>query len=213
MSSAPVSRVLPVLFVAVFGALACLDVRAASVEPLRPGQAEAVFAGGCFWCMEADFEKLDGVLAATSGYAGGVEKNPTYEQVSAGKTGHAESVRVIYDPKKVSYERLVDWFFQHVDPTQKDGQFCDRGKQYRTVIFYNNEAERKVADAAIASFKSSGKIKAPIVTEVVHAAEFWPAEGYHQDYYKKNPGVYQRYRMGCGRDARVQELWGSTGHE
>lgn len=120
---------------------------------------------------------------------------------------------MIYDPKKVSYERLVDWFFQHVDPTQKDGQFCDHGKQYRTVVFYRNEVEKKAAEMAIANFKSSGKIKAPIVTEVVKSTEFWPAEGYHQDYYKKNPGVYQRYRIGCGRDARVQELWGSAGHE
>jgi peptide-methionine (S)-S-oxide reductase len=193
-----------IAFVAV---LACLDLRAAPVEPLAPGQAEAVFAGGCFWCMESDFEHLDGVLSVTSGYAGGKEENPSYEQVSSGTTGHAESVRVVYDPKKVTYEKLVDYFLHHVDPTQKDGQFCDWGKQYRTVIFFANDAEKKVAVDAIAAVEKSGILKAPVVTQVVPLTRFWPAEGYHQDYYKKNPGVYARYRTGCGRDGRVQELW------
>jgi peptide-methionine (S)-S-oxide reductase len=197
----------------IVGALACTDVRAAPVEAVAPGQAAAVFAGGCFWCVEADFEKLDGVISATSGYTGGPEKNPTYEQVSGGRTGHTEAVRVVYDPNKVSYQKLVDWFFKHIDPTQKDGQFCDHGRQYRSAVFYGNEAERKIVEATVASYLKEGSLRASpgskIVTEIVPAGEFWPAEGYHQDYYRKNPGVYQRYRIGCGRDARVQELWGA----
>lgn len=158
--------------------------------------------------MESDFEKLDGVLSVVSGYAGGPEKNPTYKQVSAHATGHAEVVRVVYDPKKVSYEKLVEYFFQHIDPTQVDGQFCDWGKQYRSAVYYATDAEKTVADKAKANIEASKKWK--VATEVTKAAEFWPAEDYHQDYYKKSPMSYGAYRTGCGRDARVKELWGTS---
>ena len=169
--------------------------------------ATAVFAGGCFWCVEADFDKLAGVLSTESGYAGGLLKNPTYEQVSAGGTGHAESVRVTYDPKKVNYETLLDYFWHHVDPTVKDQQFCDVGNQYRTAIFYQDDAQKRAAEASKAALEKSGKL-AHVYTEIAPAGMFYPAEEYHQDYYKKNPIRYKYYRTSCGRDARVNEVWG-----
>ena len=171
------------------------------------GAATAVFAGGCFWCIEADFEKLPGVFDAESGYAGGTLKNPTYEQVSAGGTGHAEVVRVYYDPKKVSYQKLVDYFWRHIDPTVKDRQFCDGGNQYRSAIFYQNEAEKSVAEASKTALEKSGRFPT-IHTEIAPAGTFYPAEEYHQAYYKKNPIRYNYYRSACGRDARVKEVWG-----
>lgn len=171
--------------------------------------ASAIFAGGCFWCVEADFEKLPGVLGAESGYTGGRTANPTYEQVSAGGTGHAESVRVTYDPAKISYAQLLDYFWHHIDPTVKDRQFCDTGNQYRTAIFYGSEAERAAAEASKAALLKSGQIK-QIYTEIALATRFYPAEEYHQDYYKKNPLRYRYYRATCGRDARVAEVWGNT---
>lgn len=198
----------PLIPLALLATLACSSTYALPPDP--PGTANAVFAGGCFWCIESDFEKLDGVLSVVSGYAGGPEKNPTYKQVSAGKTGHAEVVRVVYDPKKVSYEKLVDYFFKHIDPTQVDGQFCDWGKQYRSAVYYANDAEKAVAEKAKSEIATTKKWK--VVTEVTKASEFWPAEDYHQDYYKKSPMSYGAYRQGCGRDARVKELWGSAGH-
>ena len=170
--------------------------------------ATTIFAGGCFWCVEADFEKLPGVLGAESGYTGGQTVNPTYEQVSAGGTGHAESVRVTYDPAKVSYAQLLDYFWRHIDPTVKDRQFCDTGNQYRSAIFYGNEAEHAAAEASKAALLKSGQFK-QIYTEIVPAARFYPAEQYHQDYYKKNPVRYSFYRTSCGRDARVAEVWGA----
>ena len=169
--------------------------------------ANAIFAGGCFWCIEADFEKLPGVLGAESGYTGGQTVNPTYEQVSAGGTGHTESVRVTYDPAKVSYAQLLDYFWHHIDPTVKDRQFCDSGNQYRSAIFYGNEAEHAAAEASKVTLLKSGLLK-QIHTEIVPAARFYPAEQYHQDYYKKNPLRYGYYRTSCGRDARVAEIWG-----
>ncbi len=169
--------------------------------------ATAVFAGGCFWCVEADFDKLPGVLATESGYAGGSLKNPTYEQVSAGRTGHAESVRVTYDPKKVSYETLLDYFWHHVDPTVKDRQFCDVGNQYRTAIFFEDDSQRRSAEASKAMLEKSGRLP-HVYTEIAPAGTFYPAEEYHQDYYKKNPIRYKYYRTSCGRDARVNEVWG-----
>ncbi len=169
--------------------------------------ATASFAGGCFWCMESDFEKLSGVTAAVSGYEGGKETNPTYEQVSAHQTGHAESVQVTYDPGKVSYAQLLDWYWHHVDPLTADAQFCDHGPQYRTVIFYGSEAEHAAALADKQKYeKQLGKT---IYTQIVPAGTFWPAEDYHQDYYKKNPLRYNYYRLSCGRDARVKEVWGA----
>ncbi|MBE0619098.1 MAG: peptide-methionine (S)-S-oxide reductase MsrA [Burkholderiales bacterium] len=169
--------------------------------------ATAIFAGGCFWCLEADFDKLPGVLATESGYTGGTTPNPTYQQVSAGGTGHAEAVRVTYDPAKVSYQKLVDYFWHHIDPTVKDRQFCDVGSQYRSAIFWQDEAERKIAEASRDALLKSGKLK-QIYTEIVAASAFYPAEEYHQDYYQKNPIRYNYYRFGCGRDARVAEVWG-----
>ena len=177
----------------------------AVAEESKP--ATAIFAGGCFWCVEADFDKLPGVLSTESGYAGGELKNPTYEQVSRGGTGHAESVRVTYDPKKVDYEKLVDYFWHHVDPTVKDRQFCDVGNQYRTAIFYQDDAQRRAAEASKSALEKSGRLS-HVYTEIAPAGMFYPAEEYHQDYYKKNPIRYKYYRATCGRDARVNEVWG-----
>ncbi|MDD2932795.1 MAG: peptide-methionine (S)-S-oxide reductase MsrA [Methylotenera sp.] len=183
-----------------------------TLPPVKPPSAQlatAIFAGGCFWCAEADFEKLAGVVMAESGYTGGQLQNPTYEQVSHGGTGHAESVRVTYNPKQVSYEKLLDYFWHHIDPTVKDQQFCDVGNQYRSAIFYQNEAQKKAAESSKAALERSGKL-AHIYTEIVPASTFYPAEDYHQDYYKKNPIRYKYYRHGCGRDARVSEVWGTS---
>ena len=180
---------------------------AVSPAALAAETATAIFAGGCFWCIEADFEKLDGVIDVESGYIGGRTANPTYKQVSAGGTGHAEAVRVRYDPRRVGYEKLLDYFWRHIDPTVKDRQFCDIGSQYRSAIFYQNDAEKKLAQDSLRALEKSGKF-AHIYTEIVAAATFYPAEDYHQDYYKKNPVRYQFYRTSCGRDARVKSLWG-----
>jgi peptide-methionine (S)-S-oxide reductase len=170
--------------------------------------AKATFAGGCFWCVEADFDKIDGVLSTTSGYIGGKVDKPTYEQVSAGRTGHTEAVEIVYDPKRVSYERLVAYFWHTIDPTVKDRQFCDVGSQYRTGIFYHDEAQRRISEASKATLEKSKPFAQPIVTEITAATTFFPAEEYHQDYYKKNPIRYTYYRNGCGRDARLKQLWG-----
>ena len=174
---------------------------------------KATFAGGCFWCMEAPFDKLPGVISVTSGYTGGRLKNPAYEQVSAGGTGHAESVRIVYDPARISYGRLLEVFWRNIDPTVKDRQFCDVGDQYRSGIFYHSGEQRRIAFESRAALGKSKPFKAPIVTEIVPASEFYPAEDYHQHYYKKNPIRYRYYRGACGRDARLRELWGSSaGH-
>lgn len=170
--------------------------------------ATAIFAGGCFWCIEADFEKLPGVIAAESGYIGGTLHNPTYEQVSRGDTGHTEAVRVSYDPQQVSYEKLLDYFWRHIDPTVRDRQFCDVGSQYRSGIYFQNEAEEKLAQASKTALEKSGRF-AHIHTEIKAAGVFYPAEEYHQDYYKKNPIRYRYYRNGCGRDERIKALWGA----
>jgi len=169
--------------------------------------ATAIFAGGCFWCVEADFDKLPGVVDTESGYAGGQVSNPTYEQVSHGGTGHAEAVRITYDPMKVTYEQLLDYFWRHIDPTVKDRQFCDTGNQYRSAIFYQGDAQRLAAEASKTQLEKSGRFPR-IYTEVAAAGAFYPAEEYHQDYYKKNPIRYKYYRTGCRRDARVNEVWG-----
>ncbi|MBL8415743.1 MAG: peptide-methionine (S)-S-oxide reductase MsrA [Propionivibrio sp.] len=191
------------------GLVALTSVLAAETAAVKTGNtASALFAGGCFWCVEADFEKLPGVIGAESGYTAGKIPNPTYEQVSAGGTGHTEAVRVTYDPARVSYAQLVDFFWKHIDPTVKDKQFCDSGNQYRSGIYWQNESERKVAESSRDALLSSGKFK-EIHTEIIAATAFYPAEEYHQDYYKKNPIRYAYYRNGCGRDARVQQLWGS----
>lgn len=173
----------------------------------QPGVESAVFAGGCFWCVEADFDKLDGVRDTVSGYSGGPADKATYEQTSRGGTGHAESVQVQYDPAKISYVQLLDYFWHHIDPTVKDRQFCDSGSQYRSVIFYANAAQKKAAEESKAKLVASGRFK-NIYTEVVPLQAFYAAEQYHQDYYRKNPLRYKYYRLTCGRDARVHELWG-----
>ena len=173
------------------------------------GLEKAIFAGGCFWCMESDFDKLPGVVSTTSGYTGGHTAHPSYHQVSAGDTGHAESVEVVFDPKVVSYKQLLNYYWHSIDPTVKNRQFCDIGTQYRTAIFYLNDEQKRLAEASKAEIVRSKPFKAPIVTEIVKAGEFWPAEEYHQNYYKKNPLRYHFYREGCGRDARLKQLWGS----
>ena len=184
----------------------------AKLPTAPPDSAVATFAGGCFWCMEEPFDKLDGVLATTSGYAGGQKRNPTYEEVSAGGTGHTEVVQVLYDPKRISYEKLLDVYWRNIDPTVKDRQFCDIGSQYRSSIFVHNDAQRRAAEASKAALEKSKPFKEPIWTPVVAATEFWPAEEYHQDYYRNNPIRYKYYRHGCGRDARLKQLWGSAPH-
>jgi peptide methionine sulfoxide reductase msrA/msrB len=182
--------------------------RARAAAPPPANLARATFAGGCFWCMEASLEKAPGVVSVVSGYAGGRVKNPSYEQVSEGSTGHAESVQVSYDPARLSYEQLVEVFWRNVDPTDGGGQFCDRGNQYRTAIFYDGEAQKLAAEASKRALAASGRLKKPIVTAIVPLEAFYPAEDYHQDFYKKSPLRYMTYRAGCGRDRRLSELWG-----
>ena len=170
--------------------------------------ATAIFAGGCFWCVEADFEKLPGVLGAESGYTGGKSANPTYKTIGAGGTGHTEAVRVTYDPSKVTYASLLEFFWKHIDPTVKDQQFCDVGDQYRSAIYYDSEDQRAVIEASKTAILKAGKVKI-IYTEIAKASTFYIAEDYHQDYYKKNPVRYSYYRNGCGRDARLAQIWGT----
>ena len=182
----------------------------AQAQPTASGRTEvAVVAGGCFWCTEADFEKLPGVRSAVSGYTGGDTPRPTYEQVSAGGTGHYEAVRILFDPARVSYERLIDHYFRTVDPLDSGGQFCDRGSSYRTAIFVASDRQRRVALAEKAEAERA--LGRKVVTPILRAGAFWPAEGYHQDYYRKNPIRYRFYRARCGRDARLKQLWGGKG--
>jgi len=174
---------------------------------------KATFAGGCFWCMEAPFDKLPGVVSVTPGYSGGSTKNPTYEQVSSGGTGHAEVVQIVFDPSKTSYSRLLDIFWHNIDPTVTDRQFCDVGNQYRSAIFYHSEEQRRAALQSKSALEKNKPFKAAIVTEITPAGEFYAAEEYHQQYYKKNPLRYSYYRSSCGRDRRLKELWGDrAGH-
>jgi len=182
----------------------------AEQSPTRQELAKATFAGGCFWCMQPPFEKLDGVVSTTVGYTGGRTKNPSYGQVSAGGTGHAESVQIVYDPAKINYEQLLDIFWHNVDPLTPDAQFCDHGNQYRTAIFYHDETQRRLAEASKQQLEASKRFTQPIVTEIVAATEFYPAEDYHQDYHVKNPVRYQFYRWNCGRDQRLAALWGAA---
>ena len=178
-----------------------------------PGLEMATFAGGCFWCMEAPFDALPGVQSTVSGYIDGFVENPRYRAVANGTTGHTEAVRIIFDPKKTSYEALLKVFWKNIDPTVKNRQFCDRGSQYRSGIYYHDETQRQAAEASLTWVKSVIKVKGEIHTELKLATRFYPAETYHQDYYKKNPVHYQRYRQGCGRDARLRVLWGQLkGH-
>jgi methionine-S-sulfoxide reductase len=168
---------------------------------------KATFAGGCFWCMEPPFDKLNGVISTTSGYAGGNEIMPTYEQVSSGRTGHFEAIEIVYDPEKVSYDKLLDVFWKNIDPTQENGQFADIGKQYRTAIFFHDDNQQKLAIASKEQLDKSGIFKKPVATEILPAGKFYPAEDYHQDYYLKNPVRYKYYRFGSGRDHFLNKIW------
>jgi peptide-methionine (S)-S-oxide reductase len=174
---------------------------------------KATFAGGCFWCMEHPFDELPGVHSVTAGYTGGQKKNPTYQEVSAGGTGHAESVQIVYDPSRISYGKLLDVYWRNIDPTTKDRQFCDVGNQYRSAVFYHTEEQRQAALQSKAALEKSKPFKETIATGIVPAGEFYPAEEYHQHYYKKNPIRYRYYRNGCGRDQRLKQLWGSAAGE
>lgn len=200
----------------VFGASA-LGLLWAALALAAPGpdRDTAVFAGGCFWCEETAFEGLPGVISVTSGYIGGRTKNPTYDEVSAGGTGHAEAVLVTFNPKEYSYEKLLDVFWRNVDPFQANGQFCDHGTQYRSAIFYKDDAQRKAAEESKRRLEQNPRFAGKIVTQIVPASTFYPAEDYHQDFYKKSPVRYQMYRAGCGRDARLKAIWGEAagGHK
>lgn len=184
-----------------------LDANPAPLPMVQPGQAAAVFAGGCFWCLESDFDKLPGVVATTSGYVGGHLPNPTYGDVTSETSGHQEAVHVVWDTKQLSYDQVLDYFWRHVDPTDDGGQFCDRGDSYRTGIYPLDEGQRAAAERSKAALDASGVLGTKVVTRVVPGATFWPAEGYHQDFHVTNPTRYYSYRMGCGRDAKVKRVW------
>ena len=200
-------------FMALAGVLLAGPLQAEPETPAaaQPGSAVAVFAGGCFWCTESDFDKVPGVLSTTSGYIGGHVENPTYEDVSYGKSGHIEAVQVRYDSSKISYAQLLEVFWPTIDPITANAQFCDKGPQYRSAIFYGNPQELALAEASKAALERSGKLPGPVVTEILAATTFYPAEEYHQDYHNKNPIRYAYYRNGCGRDARLEQLWGKKG--
>lgn len=199
-----------ITFLVAIQASAQAPATSSATPPQAKPTAKATFAGGCFWCMEPPYDKLEGVISTTSGYIGGQKKNPTYQEVTTGRTGHTEAVQVVYDPSKVSYARLLDVFWKNIDPTVKDKQFCDSGSQYRSGIFYHDDEQKKLAEASKLQLDKTKPFRAPIVTEITAATEFYPAEDYHQDYYLKNPVRYNFYRTGCGRDARLKELWGSA---
>lgn len=193
---------------AVAGLLGAALALTAAAPALAQSTAKATFAGGCFWCVEADFDKVPGVLSTTSGYIGGTVANPSYEQVSSKATGHAEAVEIVFDPAKVSYAELVNHFWRTIDPTTRDRQFCDVGSPYRTAIFTHDAQQAAVAKQSLDALERTKPFKEPIVTVVLPATTFYPAESYHQDYYKKNPVRYAYYRAACGRDARLEQLWG-----
>lgn len=192
--------------------LGSVSASASSPEPPPEGHARATFAGGCFWCMEPPFDKIPGVVSTTSGYAGGIVVNPTYEQVASGVTGHAEVVQVVFAPGKVSYEQLLEVFWRNIDPLDGGGQFCDRGSQYRAAIYYEGDDQKRAALASRESLEKSGKLPGPIATGIVPLRAFYKAEEYHQDYYIRSFRRYWSYRTGCGRDRRLRELWGRPDH-
>ena len=198
------------LMLALLLAAAPFTLRALSPSAAPPAaEAVATFAGGCFWCMEAPFDKLPGVRSVESGYIGGHTANPTYQKISTGGTGHAEAVRILYDPTQISYEELLYVFWRNIDPLVEDRQFCDRGSQYRSAIFIHDAAQQAAAEASRRELEAAGRFPQPIVTEIVAAGRFYPAEEEHQGYYQKNPLRYKYYRFNCGRDARLRELWGA----
>jgi len=185
-----------------------LSVQTISQAAANATQGKAYFAGGCFWCMEEVFENVEGVLSVTSGYMGGTVARPSYEEVSAGRTGHAESVEVVYDPTKVSYQKLLDAFWLNVDPITPNAQFCDHGSQYRSAIFFQTDEEKRTSETSKQTIEQSSRFKDQIVTQIVMASQFYPAEEYHQDFYKKNPIRYKFYKYNCGRAQRLETLWG-----
>ncbi|MBW2572394.1 MAG: peptide-methionine (R)-S-oxide reductase MsrB [Deltaproteobacteria bacterium] len=205
----PIYFAITLLLMLFFGyhQLMSMDHKNTPMKDHTGNTASAVFAGGCFWCTESDFEKVYGVIEAISGYTGGDSHNPTYKEVSGGGTGHIEAVKVIYDPTMISYEKLLKEFWQHVDPTDSGGQFVDRGAQYRSAIFYANDSEKRLAEASKQHLAASGRFNKPIVTDILPLDEFYPAEDYHQDYYKKNPIRYNWYRSGSGRDQFLEKTW------
>jgi peptide-methionine (S)-S-oxide reductase len=188
--------------------LAALQSAAWAGDP--PKTETAIFAGGCFWCMQPPFEKLKGVVSTSVGYTGGHTKNPSYEEVSAGGTGHAESVLIVFDPEQIHYEDLLTVYWHNIDPLTREAQFCDHGHQYRSAIFYQGEAQHRLAEASKEELEASKRFPSAIVTEIVPATEFYPAEEYHQNYHEKNPARYSFYRWNCGRDQRLDELWGKN---
>jgi peptide-methionine (S)-S-oxide reductase len=202
MKRANLTTALAIIFLTLGGM-----AHAAERESKGTTPSKATFAGGCFWSVELLFDKVDGVLSTVSGFSGGTKKNPTYEEVVRGTTGHAEAVQVTYDPKKVSYEKLVDVFWRNIDPLTPNAQFCDTGSQYRTAIFYNDETQKRYVEQSKKALQA--RFKQPIVTEIVAFSQFYPAEDYHQDFHTKNPARYQMYRIGCGRDRRLAEIWGA----
>ena len=198
---------LSVLTVAIF-LIGAWNLQSTSRAAADSTVGKAYFAGGCFWCMEEAFEKVEGVLSATSGYMGGKVANPSYEEVSAGRTGHAESVEVVYDPAKVSYQKLLDAFWRNVDPITPNAQFCDHGSQYRSAVFFQTDEEKRASDTSKQAIEQSKRFTEPIVTQIVMASQFYSAEEYHQDFYKKNPIRYKFYKYNCRRAQRLEELWG-----
>ncbi len=206
------SRPLFMIAVAAFLAAPAYLLPASAFAQAKPaaGLETAIFAGGCFWCMEPPYDDLPGVVSTTSGYIGGHTKNPSYQQVSSGSTGHTEAVQVVFDPTKVSYQKLLEVFWRNIDPTTPNAQFCDHGSQYRSGIFYLNEEQHRLAVASREHVERTKPFRAPIVTEITRASTFYPAEDYHQDYYRKNPLRYKLYRTGCGRDNRLEQLWGKS---
>jgi len=199
--------VLSVLSIAILF-IGTLSVQAISQAAANATQGKAYFAGGCFWCMEEVFENIEGVLSVTSGYMGGTVARPSYEEVSAGRTGHAESVEVVYDPAKVSYQKLLDAFWLNVDPITPNAQFCDHGSQYRSAIFFQTDEEKRTSETSKRAIEQSSRFNDQIVTQIVMASQFYPAEEYHQDFYKKNPIRYKFYKYNCGRAQRLETLWG-----
>jgi len=206
-SASPVVRAIAAV-VSLAAAMLLFSLSSGLAQSANSPRAEAIFAGGCFWCVESDFDKVHGVLSTTSGYTGGSKANPTYQEVSAGGTGHTESVKVVYDPTKVTFAQLVEIFWRNIDPVTPNAQFCDHGSQYRSAIFYSTAAEQEAIEKSKAALEASGRLKAPIVTQVAQASTFYPAEDYHQDYSTKNPVKYKFYRWNCGRDQRLRALWG-----
>ena len=192
------------------GATAGRKAAPAALPVAVAAQRVAIFAGGCFWSMQKAFDGVAGVVSTTAGYAGGTRSDPSYEQVETGGTGHAESVQLIYDPAKISYQRLLDIYWHHIDPLTVNAAFCDHGPQYRSIIFYGDKEQRELAEASKRALDQSHRFKTPIVTAIEPATKFYPAEEYHQQFYKKNPARYEAYRIGCGRDERIRELWGES---